>query len=637
MLDLMFSTYLTAGARRRRARCFLLLGGLLLSSATIFVGRSTPGGRAADPKLKWRTAIAALEQRPYLLPAQRHTMRAARARADAEASLPPVPMGGGIFPNQDLYYVNISLGTPGQTLGVQLDTGSADLAVPLAGCKQGGVTPTGGPDPKCTYGTYFPPPSSIACAGVDYDTTLSNTADIVYNNASGSLLCFNYDLPKHAYNGTLKPSAKLPNRTDYCLVQDCYGDNTGWNGIVIRDTLALGGLTAPGVAFGGIYAEFGVFESPPQIVQGIMGVAFKGITGFNENTAFADLVQANSPAVEDVFTLCLGDTEGKLFFGTAPEDTFSTDQGGMRYFPILQSEVPDPADPDKTTLENAYYQVAVVDVVLGNASIAPAYFNMPSGRPAGDDDDDGAPPPSPGDDGWMVPELNKTAIVDSGTTLLTLPPRVLNTLTFQLTQVTGLEKCTGGGDITGGLVCIAGATAEDIPALYMGYDNYGAVTYFPVFNWFVEGTCADKRPAMCLAMSPTPGNVIMGDIFMHAYTIEFDRVRNRVGLAPQAQGACAGPAWGATDAIVDQPCNCALSACKCDQARFPAAPGDRATGTSEGTKVGLGVGLGVGLPAAAGLAYFMRRRRGSASGEQPLQQSFLAATDSDLDGHYSEL
>ena len=82
-----------------------------------FAKAAFPGGRAADPKLKWRTAIAALEQRPYLLPAQRHAMRAARARADTEASLPPVPMGGGIFPNQDLYYVNISLGTPGQTLG----------------------------------------------------------------------------------------------------------------------------------------------------------------------------------------------------------------------------------------------------------------------------------------------------------------------------------------------------------------------------------------------------------------------------------------------------------------------------------------------------------------------------------------
>ena len=607
----------------------LLLGGLLLSNAAIFVGRSTPDGRAMDPKLKWRTAIAAIEQRPYLLPDHRDALRAARARADAEAGLPPVNMGGGIFPNQDLYYVDISLGTPGQTLGVQLDTGSADLAVPLAGCKQGGVTPSGAPDPKCTYGDFFPPPSTIACAAVDYDTTQSSTADIVYTGAAGaqgSLLCKS--------SGPLKPSAKLPSRNDYCLVQDCYGDNTGWNGVVIRDTLKLGGLSAPNVAFGGIYAEFGVFESPPQIVQGIMGVAFKGITGFNENTAFTDLVQANSATAEDVFTLCLGDTEGKLFIGTAPQDTYSPDQGGMRYFPIIPSEIPDPQDLQKTILENAYYRVGVVDVVLGTTSIAPAYFNLPPGQQAGDDDD--APRPAPGDDGWMVPELNQTAIVDSGTTLLTLPPRVFDTLVFQLAQVTGRPQCAGGGNIGEGLVCIEGATADEIPALYMGYEAdpaTHAVTYFPVFNWFVEGKCTNNRAAMCLAMSPTPGNVIMGDIFMHAYTIEFDRVRNRVGLAPQAQGACAGPTWGATDRIVDQVCNCALSTCKCDQALFPSGTSG---GMSEGTKVGLGVGLGVGLPAAAGLAYYMRRR-GTASTQQSLQQSFLAESSSDVDGHYSEL
>ena len=77
----------------------------------------------------------------------------------------------------------------------------------------------------------------------------------------------------------------------------------------------------------------------------------------------------------------------------------------------------------------------------------------------------------------------------------------------------------------------------------------------------------------------------------------------------------------------------------------PASPtpgptaGNRATGTSEGTKVGLGVGLGVGLPAAAGLAYFMRRRDGARSGrQQPLQESFLSSKpDDELNGHYSEL
>ena len=62
---------------------------------------------------------------------------------------------------------------------------------------------------------------------------------------------------------------------------------------------------------------------------------------------------------------------------------------------------------------------------------------------------------------------------------------------------------------------------------------------------------------------------------------------------------------------------------------------NQAEGTNEGTKVGLGVGLGVGLPVAAGLVYFMRRR--GAQVQHPLQQSFLAAPNSELDGHYSEL
>ena len=107
----------------------------------------------------------------------------------------------------------------------------------------------------------------------------------------------------------------------------------------------------------------------------------------------------------------------------------------------------------------------------------------------------------------------------------------------RLTQIAAASELTCFGGLPSGT-----------PPLHFGFQADGfdgsPVTYFPVLDWTISGGNAGCvapgvgggvfSQATCLLVTPMPGaGTIMGDTFMQAYTIEFDRDRSRIGLAPE--------------------------------------------------------------------------------------------------------
>ena len=130
------------------------LGLIAATTATALrVDRLAPSASESSRLKQLSAAVAALEQRPYVRQ---------QARRRALSAPPPVTLAGGTFPEYEMYTVDVSLGTPPQNFTLQLDTGSSDLAVPLAGCQQGQQT-------KCTFGETQPTfASPVPCSAVPY-------------------------------------------------------------------------------------------------------------------------------------------------------------------------------------------------------------------------------------------------------------------------------------------------------------------------------------------------------------------------------------------------------------------------------------------------------------------------------------
>jgi len=140
-----------------------------------------------------------------------------------------------LFANTVEYWIDIGLGQPPQTFSVQVDTGSALLAVPNVEC---GLT--------CSH--YHN----------EYDSSLSNTS---------------YTIPC--------ASTSCSQNTCYMNGKDCkfnitYGDGSSLGGFLVEDTLSFPGISSLSslVTFGSIAVEYppGSFQS--RRVDGILGMAY---------------------------------------------------------------------------------------------------------------------------------------------------------------------------------------------------------------------------------------------------------------------------------------------------------------------------------------------------------------------------
>jgi len=146
----------------------------------------------------------------------------------------------------------ISIGTPGQTFTVDMDTGSSDLWVPSSAC-----------------------------------------------TSCGS---------KHSYN----PSASSTSQQQSGNFTIQYGDGSTASGPIYTDTVTIAGITATNQTFSAVTSESAEFQQDP--TDGLIGLAFPALSNLRQNPFF--VTASNEKAVpQSVFGMKLASSGSELYLG----------------------------------------------------------------------------------------------------------------------------------------------------------------------------------------------------------------------------------------------------------------------------------------------------------------------------------
>lgn len=205
-----------------------------------------------------------------------------------------VKLYGGIVAVGE-YYARVKIG--GQTVRVQIDTGSATLAVPMAECD------------SCKKGDmrYDMNKSDSSIARV-----ISCDDDMCEHNRCNSYVC-------GACSKQRACCAKSD--TSKCAFHLSFGDGSGAQGVLVNDILQWGDVKFP-VTFGGIRHDSPNFERKQ--VDGIMGMAYPRLA-CNPSCVKPTFESARDfLGLRDLFSICMTDDGGKITLGEFDDRTNTT-------------------------------------------------------------------------------------------------------------------------------------------------------------------------------------------------------------------------------------------------------------------------------------------------------------------------
>ncbi|GBG28783.1 Sodium/bile acid cotransporter [Hondaea fermentalgiana] len=362
-----------------------------------------------------------------------------------------VDLHGGIASLGE-YWASVEVGNT--TVRLQVDTGSSSLVL----ASQSGYA---GGDP-------------VAC---DSDRCGLNTA--------GTWICRN-----GAENDTHCCAGLAPS---YCGFYLEYGGDSDYHvtseGVLAIDTLGIANQSFGEVVFYRALRETGPW---PTRVDGILGL---GLPRLNCNPT------CSPPAYEAVlaahaeetwgFGMCMGDSGGKMIFGSTGED-HRLFRGSLRSVPMLS-----------TGLFGTYYSVGLTGISVGSEKV----FS-----------------------GSMAPP--RQAIVDSGTTLLLLEEDLWQDLVqFFQGRYCRLPGICSEETIFEQGVCLT-RPPQGFPTL--SFDFAGVRLDLPPSMYFIQY----KETAFCLGIQPAKDRTVLGDTFMRAYYTFFDLARRRVAFARPNRQVC---------------------------------------------------------------------------------------------------
>jgi len=270
----------------------------------------------------------------------------------------------------------------------------------------------------------------------------------------------------------------------YCNFDDQYGDGSHVSGQVVTDIFNIGGLQA-NISFGMIKDSSKNFE--PTGVDGIWGLAWYVISDWNGTSAFQNVV--NQLGLPDRFMMCLTPDSPLMQLGGPSSDN------GFSWTKVIQK---------------SYYVVQFNDLQVDGKSLGidPSVYNSDPG-----------------------------AIVDSGTTLFIIPMKAFTAMytafkamcsSVSLKGVCGMSQSQSIFAQGGASQC-AKMSSDDIaqfPNITVLLDGViplsigGAQYLFPLSEGcYSMGVVGDSG-----------GGTIMGDVFMQAFAVVFDRTNMKVGF-----------------------------------------------------------------------------------------------------------
>lgn len=184
------------------------------------------------------------------------------------------------------YYAKVKLG--GQTLRVQIDTGSATLAVPVKECT------------SCKRGDMR----------YSFDESDSGVASMVdcEDDSCGHNTCSPFGCGKCSSN----QACCAQSDHDKCAFHINFGDGSGAKGVLIRDELEWGDIKFP-VTFGGIRSDSPDFERSQ--VDGILGMAYPSLACNPSCITPTFEAMRETIDIADKFTVCITYDSGKIVLG----------------------------------------------------------------------------------------------------------------------------------------------------------------------------------------------------------------------------------------------------------------------------------------------------------------------------------
>eukprot|EP00182_Erythrolobus_australicus_P004210 CAMPEP_0185833884 /NCGR_PEP_ID=MMETSP1353-20130828/3631_1 /TAXON_ID=1077150 /ORGANISM="Erythrolobus australicus, Strain CCMP3124" /LENGTH=484 /DNA_ID=CAMNT_0028532223 /DNA_START=55 /DNA_END=1512 /DNA_ORIENTATION=- len=364
-----------------------------------------------------------------------------------------------------MFFAEVKLG--GQVFHVQVDTGSATLAVPVDRCS--------------------------VCKQGDRRYRTENRDTFV--SCSDSSKCQSKGFCSQSMCGACSASGGCCSRynKEHCFFQLKYADGAGASGSLIHDAFELGsGAVKAHVVFAGIFEDSSDFER--ENVDGIMGLS-PANTACHPScfpSVLSSVIEQNS-GVENTLALCFTPRSGVLSLGGVPKSMITEEPTWFAYSSSL------------------YYDVSMSSTMyVGNEAV-----QMTVGK----------------------------TIVDSGTTLLVVPPSLFSKLQviFESNYCDVLGMC-GSGDhwfLPGGCFIADGFPLSSLPPLkfeLLGKQNMQLVLEPEIYmlEYIVEN---EKYLCFGIQEMNFMNEIILGNTVMLKYATIYDRSAQRVGFA-KAAPAC---------------------------------------------------------------------------------------------------
>lgn len=292
-----------------------------------------------------------------------------------------------------------------------------------------------------------------------------------------------------------------------------YGDGSSWRGVLVRDEVSMGPLTAPAtpqvtVNFAAIVDEQNFFFADPTCAQGST-VANEGLLGLGPDTllepgstSFLSALAATGRLAHDAFAVQTCEVGGKLMLGGYASDAVAEDPF---YVPMVASGG-----------YAAYYSVALAGMALG-------------GRAAG-----------------LSASRLGAAIVDTGTTVNTLPPAPYQALLAGLGKNTGFTDNFDVGSYQQGkcMVAARASSREAVDAALPKWQLFFVQAGGARATLELDATRSYLAPVVGASGTtyycPTVLGVdaseptILGNAMMRQHVVIFDRANRRIGFATPA-------------------------------------------------------------------------------------------------------
>lgn len=371
-----------------------------------------------------------------------------------------VDLHGGIVGVGE-YFSVIEIG--GKKIRVQVDTGSSTLAVSMRGC------------------------SSCIKKANRYAVEESHHATAVSCN---SRLCAADRCTTSCAICSERGACCSSERPEHCGFSLRYADGSAASGSLIQDQVQWGSLRT-NLTFGGILRNSPNFERPE--VDGILGMAYKSLACNPScfDPPFDSFVKEG--LVQDVFSICMTATGGKLMLGGYDAKVAKT---RVRYIPLQHSGA------------ERYYRIT-----LGGSLLV-------------------------GEERVSLPNF-QVAIVDTGTTLLVTSTRTFATLKehFQKKYCMIPELCGSDSWFQSGMcVSLSERDLGRLPALTLTVGGRVRLVLRPR-DYMLSYSRGGKtyRCVGIMGMDGLGGMVVLGNTLMQRYVTVYDRRNARLGFAEAAE------------------------------------------------------------------------------------------------------